>query len=86
MKGTRDNDGQRTLAYAASFLGGTGFSLHWTAQSILYQSTARQYAAARRIKVEMINHSFSGIFVAVYLVFEVACKLAASCLLKFAVR
>mmetsp|Transcript_94417 Transcript_94417/g.270387 ORF Transcript_94417/g.270387 Transcript_94417/m.270387 type:complete len:531 (-) Transcript_94417:337-1929(-) len=84
MKGTSDDNGQRTIAYLASFLGGTGFSLHWTAQSALYQSTARQYAAARRLKVEMINHSFSGIFVAIYLCFEVVCKLGASCLLKFA--
>ena len=73
--------GARTLAYTASLVGGMGFSLHWTAQSLLYREASAAYAAARRLDVEKLNTTFSGLFAAIYVPFEMACKQLASVVL-----
>jgi hypothetical protein len=71
----------RVVAYAGSVVGGLGFSLHWTGQSVLYRLAANRYAHARSIDASTVNGTFSGLFAAVYVPFEMACKQAASVLL-----
>jgi len=79
--GNGTSDVARVLAYMGSLLGGIGFSLHWNGQSVLYRLAANRYARARRVDVSTVNGTFSGLFAAVYVPFEMACKQAASLLL-----
>jgi MFS family permease len=70
------------LAYSASAIGGFGFALHWTSQSLIFSSTAQAYARARGFEVQTVSNSFSGIFAGIYVLFEMLCKLAASTLVS----
>jgi len=79
--GSGTSDVARILAYTGSLLGGIGFSLHWNGQSVLYRLAACRYARARRVDVSIVNGTFSGLFAALYVPFEMACKQAASLLL-----
>jgi len=73
----------RLLAYFGSAMGGTGFALHWTAQSLMYADAARRYAGLRGLDdaaASVASGSFAGLFAAVYVPFEMACKQAAGLL------
>ena len=73
-----------TLAYAGSVIGGFGFAIHWTSQSLIFSTTAQAYAKARGFDVQTVSNSFSGMFAGIYVLFEMLCKLAASTLVSLA--
>ena len=70
------------LIFIGSMLGGYGFALHWTSQSLIFSSTAQSYAALCDFDAQSVSVSFSGIFACVYVFFEMVCKLVAGILVS----